>query len=181
MKQILIVVIVVLLCVIGYLLFINKPTNETNNNNTDSQTSTEPKDPPLSPGWSLYRNEALNFKLAKPDNITVDKEYNDSTARLVTFTSNSINFEVRLEKAGSFSLDNYHYLDFISSGTGSVGGEKAAVFKAPKGYCDGPECSRPFVAYSVKHGDDFYNLVFYGDTSLNTIEQQILGSFIFIK
>jgi hypothetical protein len=99
----------------------------------------------------------------------------------VVFKGDKGSIDVVLKDGKSRTLDKYFYLDFLPSATSTLGTEDALVFKAPKGYCDGPGCGDSFVAYSAKHNDDFYNLVFYGDTELNQIEQAILSSFKFIE
>lgn len=131
--------------------------------------------------WKTYQNSALGFELKVPAYVSVDKELNDQYNRLVMFKSDKENFEVRLRKGETTSLNQYYYLDFPVSSRSTLGGQEALVFEAPNGYCDGPGCSNPFVAYSTKNGDDFYNLVFSGDVEMNDTENTILSSFKFTK
>lgn len=76
-----------------------------------------------------------------------------------------------LSGAGMFEMDGEI--------EGTIGGEPAKKFVASRGYCDGPGCSDPYVAYTVFHGGDRYNIVFFGDTHLSADEQIILDSFEF--
>jgi len=131
--------------------------------------------------WKIYTNSELGFELSIPSYVSVDKVFNDDRNRLVIFKSDKENFEVRLKQAGSTTLDQYHYLDFLASSNATLGGKEALVFEAPKGYCDGPGCGDPFIAYSTKNNNYFYNIVFFGDVKLTDIEKPILTSFKFTE
>ncbi|NOQ68389.1 hypothetical protein GQ568_03030, partial [Patescibacteria group bacterium] len=131
-------------------------------NNNDDQLDTF--------DWQTYRNEDLGFELKHPLDAIVYREYNDKYNKLVIFTNEKDNFEVRIKDGKSRSLDEYHFLDFPVSSKSILGGKEALIFKAPYGYCDGPGCGAPFIAYSAKNSDDFYNLVFYGDSDLDDME-----------
>ncbi len=135
----------------------------------------------LANGWKLYKNQELGFSLEMPPDISVEKELNSRNNRLVIFKGTSYVFEVRLKEGQGTTLNNYLYLDFLPSGSAALGGQEAKVFKAPNGYCDGPSCGDPFVVYSTKLNKDFYNLVFYGDTALNQVEEKVFSSFKFIQ
>ena len=128
-----------------------------------------------------YQNEDLGFELEMPSYVSVDTVLNDGLNRFVEFKSEKENFSVRLNEMKGTPLDQYYYLDFQSSSSSTLGGKEALVYEAPNGYCDGPGCTDPFVAYVTKDGDDFYILSFNGDVELNDVEEAILGSFKFMK
>jgi len=149
-------------------------------------TSPEVTEEPTQPidntaNWKTYQNSALGFELKVPSYVSVDKEFNDQYNRLVIFKSDKENFEVRLREGKTTSLNQYYYLDFPVSSKSTLDGKEALVFEAPNGYCDGPGCGSPFIAYSTKYGDDFYNLVFSGDVKMSDTEKSILSSFKFTK
>ena len=126
-----------------------------------------------------YQNEELGFELEMPSYVSVDTVENDQYNRLVFFKSEKENFSVRIKEVKDTPLDKYYYLDFFPSSSSTLGGKEASVFEAPGGYCDGPGCTDPFVAYVAKDGDDFYILSFDGDTEMNDVEEAILASFKF--
>lgn len=130
--------------------------------------------------WSTYQNQELGFELKMPPTVLVDKVFNDKDNRLVIFKSAQENFEVRLQADAATPLSKYYYLGFPVATKALLGGQEAVVFEAPIGYCDGPGCGSPFVAYSTKRGVDFYNLVFSGDVAMSDTEKLILASFKFI-
>ena len=156
-----------------------KPTQPIITDPEETQTPTQPID--KTKNWKTYQNNALGFELKVPDYVSVDKEFNDKYNRLVIFKSDKENFEIRLREGKNTSLNQYYYLDLPVSFKSTLGGQEALVFEAPNGYCDGPRCGSPFVAYSTKHGDDFYNLVFSGDVKMSATEKSILSSFKFTK
>lgn len=158
---------------------LQKPTQPIVTTPEKTQEPTQPADETAN--WKTYQNKDLGFELKMPSYVSVDKEFNDQYNRLVIFKSEKGNFEVRLREGKTTSLDKYYYLDFPVSFRSTLGGKEALVFEAPNGYCDGPGCSDPFIAYSTKNGDDFYNLVFGGDVELSETEKSILSSFKFTK
>jgi len=158
---------------------LQKPTQPIVTTPEETQAPTQPADETVN--WKTYQNSALGFELKVPAYVSVDKEFNDQYNRLVIFKSDKENFEVRLREGKTTSLNQYYYLDFPVSSRSKLGEQEALVFEAPNGYCDGPGCSAPFVAYSTKYGDDFYNLVFSGDVKMSDTEKSILSSFKFTK
>lgn len=185
-KVLLVAVIVIFVGAVGFFAFIKKlepiaqqPTPTPTQIKTPASPTPTPKDETAN--WTTYQNAGLGFELKTPFYISVDKVFNDQYNRLVIFISNKENFDVRLKRDKSASLGQYYYLDFPVSSRSTLGGKEALVFEAPNGYCDGPGCGDPFIAYSAKNNDDFYNIVFYGDTKLSDTEKTILASFKFTK
>jgi hypothetical protein len=129
-------------------------------------------------GWIPYQNNELSFSIKIPPYVSVDTLVKDK--QLVIFKSDKENFDVRFHEDKTTTLDRYYYLDLPVSSHAILGGKEALIFKAEKGYCDGPDCSSPFIAYATKVGDNFYTLIFNGDTTMNEVEKTILSSFEFI-
>lgn len=158
---------------------LQQPMQSSVTNQQVSEEATQPDDETAN--WKTYQNSALGFELKAPSYVVVDKEFDDQYNRLVIFKSDKENFEVRLKEGKATPLNQYYYLGFPVSSRSTLGGQEALVFEAPNGYCDGPGCSDPFVAYSTKYGDDFYNLVFSGDVNMSDTKTSILSSFTFTK
>lgn len=131
----------------------------------------------FSNGWKNYENDKLGFSLNIPPDASIEKELVTENNRLVIYDNLTSKFEVRINENKDAQLSTYSYLDIKASGRATLAGQTASVFTAPKGYCDGPSCSEPFVTYATKNGDDFYNLVFYGDSKISEEEKEILASF----
>lgn len=129
--------------------------------------------------WKTYQNKKLGFELQIPSYISIIEDSRD----LIIFESEKENFELRLrdKEYKSQNLNHYSYLDLPIFSKSTLGEKEAVIFKAPNGYCDGPGCTKPFIAYSAMSNETFYNLVFKGDTSLNDTEEAILISFKFIQ
>jgi hypothetical protein len=191
------IIIVVLLGVIGFMLL--RDGDETNT--FSQQESTQPETntgtpsemaigiPPVSTStgsrpeevtMKTYQSPEYGFELKMPVDTKIEVFDHDKYP-VVNFSGPSGKFNVNLRRGDTVSLDNYFYLDFPLSGKATLDGQTAGIYKAPEGYCDGPGCGDPFIAYAAKHGDAYYNVVFLGDTQLNTTEKSILASFKFIK
>lgn len=134
-------------------------------------------------GWKNYKNTALGFEVETPITATISFYLNEDPNHLVDFKLDDKNsFEVRLGEAegrdGSITkLDDFYYLDFPRDTFETINDYKFAVFKASGGYCDGPGCGMPFIAYVMQKDKTFYEIVFYGDAELSVTERDILETF----
>lgn len=201
-------VIVVLLVIIG-VMAIKQPEKEYEgsnvmvpaNNQESMEKDTTGKNPePITKtaesevadtevDWKEYTNTRYGFSMMVPASASSEVYINGNNAQ-IAFTSAMGNFEVDIretytglgtaEQKKQVPFKDYHYFDMPRDGEGKLGGQTAAIFKAPKGYCDGPGCSVPYIAYSTDRPVAlYYNLVFRGDAELNATEKKILESFKF--
>jgi len=135
--------------------------------------------------WKLYKNVEYGFSIEVPADTDSDGDstvYFTSTKGRFAFDVRENQYETINGKQVPITFKDYFYFDHERSGEGKLGGKTAAIFKLPNGYCDGPGCTDPFIAYSTDVPVAmFYNLVFYGDVSLNATEKHILESFKFTK
>lgn len=140
----------------------------------------EPVAEPAAAQTEIYSNEELGFSLEIPAGTT-STPIIDEVNRLIVFENEEMNFEVRM-KEGKFENGAYTYLDFPIASETTVAGKKAVVFEAPKGYCDGPGCSDPFIAIAAeKSENEVLNVVFHGDAELSEEEKAILDSLKFLE
>lgn len=143
-------------------------------------TSTPTSTPDVTANWKIYRSESLGFEIKYPSVISMGEEFNDQNNRGVELKSEETNIWIDLEKAGDTELKNYYYLDNPIKSTAQMGGQTANVYESETGYCDGPVCSKPFIAYVTRKGSDFYIVEFQGDVELSGLENQILSTFKFL-
>lgn len=157
---------------------VKEPNEVENTSETAAPAAPEEK-------WLTYTNTKFGYSLMVPESYDMP----DSQAAQAFFISGDDKVEISVKesyiydgagKQAPIAFKDYHFMDFERSGEGRLGGKTAAIFKAPRGYCDGPGCTDPFIAYSTdKPVALFYNAVFYGDTELNPTEKKILESFKF--
>lgn len=132
--------------------------------------------------WKTYTNNDLNFEIKYPPELRIEKEFNDQYNRGAQFIGSNINLWISLRKdENNTPLEKYFYLDQEASGQIVLGGQKALIFKSETGYCDGPSCGKPYIAYVLKKDNDFYVISFSGATTLSNIENQILSTFRFLN
>jgi len=130
--------------------------------------------------WKIYNNKDLGFELKYPPSAQIDKELNDQYNRATIFKGGSVHFEVRLRKTGDIILDKYYFMDSSIVRKTTLDNIPANVYELPNGYCDGPSCSEPYIAFVAKYGSDLYHLSFFGDVKMSDEENQILSTFKFL-
>ncbi len=143
--------------------------------------------------WLLYRDANGGFEMMMPKD-TVHTGPGRYVVGSSTFASGDLKFTVDTkdhvlyeEKNGKMTktplaFKDFYFMDFERVREGTMAGKPAAIFEAPRGYCDGPGCSDPFIAYAIETAPAKYMiLVFYGDTKLSADEQRVLESFKLIK
>jgi hypothetical protein len=141
----------------------------------DSTSSTIPSD------WKTYSNSSFGITIKYPQTVTTKDEMDDQYNRKVAFIGDNLDFTVTLRKADpNFILSKYFFMDSPISRTSTLGGKEANVYELPKGYCDGPSCSQPYIAIVTEHNGDIYSLAFFGDSKLSNQESQILSTFKFL-
>ncbi len=171
---------------------INSPSG--NERVTENATVKEPNEveavttttaPAVEEKWRSYVNTKFGYSLSLPmsydlpDPQTDEAIFTSDTGRIGVIVKESYIYD-GTGKRTPVAFKDYYFMDFGRSGEGKLGGKTAAIFTAPRGYCDGPGCSEPFIAYATdKPVALFYNLVFSGDTKLSSVEEQILASFKF--
>jgi hypothetical protein len=158
-------------------------TQPTVTTNTTAASPTElPINSDITANWKTYVNAALWFSLKYPTTVQIEKELNDQYNRTTIFRSVDMHFEVMLRNnSNKVALDKYLYMDSPVKRTATLAGKEANVYEFPKGYCDGPSCSDPFVAIVIENANDFYHLSFFGSNQLSNLDKQILSSFKLIN
>jgi len=133
--------------------------------------------------WKTYTNVSLGFSVQYPLNLVPTLELNDQYNRLTSFGSSKTNttFEVRLQKDTDSDLGiRYGFLGAkVISSNIKLGGIVGFQAVSTTGYCDGPGCGKPYVVFATRYGGDVYHLIFYGNTTVSTEENQILSTFKF--
>lgn len=138
--------------------------------------------PDLMADWKTYKNESLGFELEYPASIQIDKELDDQFNRLVIFKGGDLDFEVRLRNnLNNVALDKYYFMDTPIKRKTTLASKSANVYEMPSGYCDGPSCSKPYIAIVTERDSTFYCVSFFGDIQLSEEENQILSTFKFLQ
>lgn len=128
--------------------------------------------------WKTYTSQEFNYEILVPTQTEI-KIMNDDYNKITFFTNENFDIEVRLKNTPENFDKEYFYLDFAPTKKEQLPGGNALVFEAPNGYCDGPGCGEPFIAFSLLKGSKVYNIVFYGDTKLSELERKALDTFKF--
>ncbi len=197
--NILLGIIIFLLFGVIYFLVLNQgskvaqapltPQDNAQTQNSDN-TETVGKKEEISGNERLrtYANTKYGYTISLPESYDLP----EPNAQYARFVSTEGVVEVNIKEAfvqvndGTgkkipVELKDYVYLETpIPTTKGILGGQAAIITHAPNGYCDGPGCTDPFIAYSAnKPVALFYNVVFYGDAELSASEEKILQSFKF--
>jgi len=140
---------------------------------------------PLDPaGWNVYKNTKYEYQISYPTDIKKIKELDDQNNTMVAFSGKDISFEIKLgrdEITDANALESYFYLDNPIARTTTLNGLKVNIYESTTGYCDGPTCSKPFIAHVFWHQNRYCHLIFYGDTQMSEAELLILSTFKFIE
>jgi len=130
--------------------------------------------------WKTYNSSDFGFSINYPQDLLIQNFINDQYNRTVSFKGSDIYFSISLRKADpNFNLDKYYFMDSPIARTTTLSSQKANVYEMPKGYCDGPGCSQPYISIVTEHNNDVYSLSFFGDSNLSSVESQILSTFKF--
>ncbi|MGE5298009.1 MAG: hypothetical protein ACM3KM_02515 [Acidobacteriaceae bacterium] len=127
--------------------------------------------------WRTYADSADKFELRYPPYFGPTRSgshvyFSDNNNRIV-------GMEIVIDGPTDPDPSKFSYLGFPQTGQVVVNDISYIEFKAPNGFCEDGHCGRPFSAYSVKHNDKFYTMVFYGDDTLSPEEKVILGGWTF--
>ncbi len=183
------IIVIILLGVIAYLALSDRqaPSGSTlvpepSPIVTDTATPEQPA-APASADWRTYRDAELGYEMSIPADTVRDGRFVSAKTifNLEVKDDQYIYQEINGRQSKTLiPFKDFSFLDFEQSGQAMMGERTAAIFKAPRGYCDGPGCSEPFIAYGVEAvPGTYYVLVFYGDDALNETERHVLESFRF--
>ncbi|MFA6537099.1 MAG: hypothetical protein WCT18_01735 [Patescibacteria group bacterium] len=91
----------------------------------------------------------------------------DEATFISMFTSLDEKNPINLQNAGFWNVrdDNFEKTNY------EISGEQSYIYKNEKGWCDGPDCSKPYLVYGVLKNNIFYQITFFGDTELNSQEK----------
>ncbi len=126
----------------------------------------------LDESWKVYFNEVFGHKVRYPADFSIKDHGTKDKSQIELFKDN-----YKIVIRASKEKETPYYLDQESSGEIKLGGLNGKQFQFPNGYCDGPECSPPFVAAVAYLSDNQYVLEFYNTIEITGIYQQILSSF----
>jgi len=147
----------------------NSTTTTTLPNNSEVKKTESEKN-----SWQTYQSQAANFSINYPEGYKL-KEADSGGLSYVEFRKDDNNFfTVRIEKA---EKETPYYRDTKATGIAKLGNLEAKQYDFPKGYCDGPGCSLPFIAIKTFQQDQEYTVEFYNITKLGTTEEEVLKSF----
>ena len=126
-------------------------------------------------GVQVYTNDTFNYQFSIPQGTNV-RHHQDQ----VIFTG-QVDFSTNATGWVQADLDEVLYLDAPPSKIVTINGQQAAVFSFAQGYCDGPGCGDPFLAYGFLSSGNLVTIAFPGDIELSKAESDILNSFTFVE
>ncbi len=129
-----------------------------------------------------FTSKDYNFKVSYPANLVAESyPFKVFFLEEVEKAESQVASLAYSDAYDGYNFNSYVYLDFEPVRTTTVAGQKAKVFEAPNGYCDGPGCSDPFIAYAFDKGGILYVFRFDGDIKLSADEKKMLDSFTFLE
>lgn len=120
---------------------------------------------PVEEGWRIYKNGRFDFGVNYPENLVVDENDQWPDFFQVYFRAaapEAPTFQVKVRAVGKSTEPFNIYLDTESQSEVILDNKRAALFVLENGYCDGPGCTQPIVAFKLEMGGNHYILEFHG-------------------
>lgn len=116
-----------------------------------------------------------NIRFYIPNEVMIDNIFDTPPNHLMSLTGKNVDTTIHY-KPLTPTNDLNVYLDTLSTSTKTIGANIVAHEFISDGYCDGPGCGLPYIAYRFE-GEKFHYIIhFSGDKKINSDEQLILDS-----